>query len=172
MAQTQGVQFIHRHIEQCSHLVDKRAGTPGAASVHPLIHAVVEEDDLCILSPQLNDTGGLRLQLLDHLSGGKHLLHKGQPGALSQPHSGRAGNCGRQRLVTDDFFYLLQQRFGLFPHLGKMPLIGLIQDLLPSAQHHLGGGRADVDPQNQFLCICHVVSFFMCAVGDKAHFLG
>ena len=97
--QTQLIQLVRRYIQQRGHLVDKRAGAAGTGTVHPLVNTAVEKDDLGIFSPQLNDHRGIRLQLLDHLAGGKNLLDKGYAGSLGKAQSGRTGDSRRQRSV-------------------------------------------------------------------------
>ena len=81
-------------LEKRRHLVDERAGTTSAGTVHALLNAVVKVDDLCVLAAQLNSNVGLRDQRLNGALGSDNLLDKFQVKPLCQEHSAGTGDCG------------------------------------------------------------------------------
>ena len=81
-------------LEERRHLVNKRAGTTSARTVHALLNAVVKVDDLCVLAAQLNGYVGLRNQRLNSALGSDDLLDKLQVKPLRQEHSAGTGDCG------------------------------------------------------------------------------
>ena len=87
------VHFICAHLEQGRHLVDKSTRTAGTAAVHPDFGAVGQEQDLRILTAQLNDAVRRRDELFDRHPGGEHLLHEGHAAAVGQTHACRAGDA-------------------------------------------------------------------------------
>ena len=118
------VHLIGAHLQQGGHLVDEGAGTTGAAAVHPNFGAVGQEEDLCILTAQLDDTIRCRNELLDRHAGGEHLLHEGHAAAIGQTHARRAGDAQQgllpmQLLVVD----AAQQLLRLFQNVTIMALI-------------------------------------------------
>ena len=91
------VHLICAHLEQGRHLVDKSTRTAGTAAVHPDFGAVGQEQDLRILTAQLDDAVRRRDELFDCHPGGEHLLHEGHAAAVGQTHACRAGDA-EQRL--------------------------------------------------------------------------
>ena len=155
VAKAQLVHLVGGDVQKGGHLVNKSSGTPGAGAIHPLVYAAVEEDDLGVLAPQFDNGGGIRLQLLHHLSGGEYLLHKGQADALRQSQPRGAGEGGGKGPVPNQHRRPPQKLQRLLAHLGHMALVLLKQDILPQPQHHLDSGTAHVDAEGQRMVFVH-----------------
>ena len=72
--------------------------------------------------------------------------------------AGRAGDRHLQGGGADPIPQAIEDLNGFLAHLGKMPLVALIQQLAILLQHHLGGGGADVDAKAHFLLVFHNIS--------------
>ena len=94
LVQTQGVG-----LKQGRHLVDEGAGAAGADTVHPLLQAAGEIDDLGILTSQLDGHIGLGSHLFQGGGHGHHLLHEGNVQSLAQIDAAGAGDFQPQRHV-------------------------------------------------------------------------
>ena len=92
-------QLLGCHIQQCCHLVDEGACASGTAAVHPFLQSAAEEDDLGILSAQLDDRIGVRLILHHRFVGSKYLLYKVDTGILSKSQSCRTGDGYLKRSI-------------------------------------------------------------------------
>ena len=86
------VHLVGTHLQQGRHLVDESARAAGAAAVHADFGAVGQEQDLCILTAQLDDAVRRRDELFDRHTGGEHLLHERHAAAVGQAHTGGAGD--------------------------------------------------------------------------------
>ncbi len=142
------IQLGRGDFQKGGHLVDKSAGAPGAAAVHPHLHAAGEKEDFRVLAPQLNHHIGVRGQAAGGHACGKNLLHKGHAAALGKAHARRAGDGGQNLRLAELRLQLAQQLGGLFGHMGEVPLVALIQNFALGAQHHaFYGGAANIQPQ-------------------------
>ena len=155
----QGVELLDGHVENGGHLVDKGPGAAGAAAVHAHIRhlqlpgglAGPEENDLGVLSPQLD--GGAHVLIFGAQGDGvgHHLLDIGQPQPVGQLFRPRARH-GQMALGVGEACGQLAQGGGHALHLvGVVPLIvGVDHPVEPGIQGgDLGGGGTDVDPDVQ-----------------------
>ena len=90
----QGVQLGGVDVQQAGGLVDEGAGAARAVAVHADVGhpALVEEDHLAVLAPDVNEGAGLREGLLDERGGGDDLLHEGEAPKLGVAHAHAAGD--------------------------------------------------------------------------------
>ena len=118
------VHLIGTHLEQRRHLVDESARAAGAAAVHPDFGAVGQEQDLCILTAQLDDAVCRRDKLFDRHTGGEHLLHERHAAAVGQAHAGGAGDA-EQRFPAMQLLCVdaAQQLLRLFQNVAVVALI-------------------------------------------------
>ena len=158
--EAQLVQLVGGDVQQHGHLIDKGPGAPGAGAVHALVDAAVEEDDLGVLAPQLDDGGGVRLHAPDHFAGGEDLLDEGHPGALRQSQSGGPGDGGGEGALPHHAGGLDQELQGLLPDLGEVALVFFKTNGPVLDDDDLGGGGADVDAQGQLALFGHILLRF------------
>ena len=140
------VHLVSAHLQQGGHLVDERTGAAGAAAVHADFGAVGQEQDLRVLTAQLDDAVRCGNEPLDRHAGGEHLLHEGHTAAVCQAHARRAGNA-QQRLLAVQLLGVdpAQQLLRLFQDMAVMTFICRIYNRIVFIQHHaLDGGTADV----------------------------
>ena len=118
------VHLIGTHLEQRRHLVDESARAAGAAAVHADFGAVGQEQDLCILTAQLDDAVRRRDELFDRHTGGEHLLHERHAAAVGQAHAGGAGDA-EQRFPAMQLLCVdaAQQLLRLFQNVAVVALI-------------------------------------------------
>ena len=118
------VHLIGTHLEQCRHLVDESTRAAGAAAVHADFGAVGQEQDLCILTAQLDDAVRRRDELFDRHAGGEHLLHERHAAAVGQAHAGGAGDA-EQRFPAMQLLCVdaAQQLLRLFQNVAVVALI-------------------------------------------------
>ena len=118
------VHLIGTHLEQRRHLVDESARAAGAAAVHADFGAVGQEQDLCILTAQLDDAVRRRDELFDRHAGGEHLLHERHAAAVGQAHAGGAGDA-EQRFPAMQLLCVdaAQQLLRLFQNVAVVALI-------------------------------------------------
>ena len=144
--QGQLVQLVAGDVHQCGHLVDKGAGAAGTAAVHPLLQRAAEEDDLGVLTAQLDHRVGARNKGVHSGGGGVHLLDKVHAAGLGDAQARRAGDHHLDLLAQELILDPVQNLTGLFPDLGEVPLVGAEQQFICLVQHHdLDGGGADVN---------------------------
>ena len=149
MLQAGPVHFLHGHIQQHGHLVNERAGTAGTAAVHALVHAALEENNLGVLTAQLNHRAGVRRHAPHHFTGGIDLLDKGNSGRFRHAQAGRARDGRREASAPEQRLHPLHQLQGFGAHLGKVALIGLKKNRLSLQQHGFCRCGADVDSECQ-----------------------
>ena len=149
MLQAGLVHFLHGHVQQHSHLVNKRAGAAGTAAVHALVHAALKENDLGVLPAQFDDRAGVRRHAAHHLTGGIDLLDKGNSCRFRHTQAGRAGDGRRKAPAPEQRLHPLHQLQGFGAHLGKVALIGLKKNRLSLQQHSFCRCGADVDSECQ-----------------------
>ena len=141
------VQLRRRDVQQRGHLVDERARTPGAGAVHAHLEATGEEEDLRILTAQLDDHVGVRRGALHGKLFGIDLLHKGQSGLFGDAHAGRAGDRHGERLIREFFAQLTDQLRRRLGDAREMAAIYGILDRVVLAQNDtFERRRADVKP--------------------------
>ena len=157
------VHFIHGHVQQHSHLVNKSACTAGTGTIHSFIHTALEEDHLGVLAPKLDDHPGIRGKGTHAGSCGIHFLGKENACSLCSTQTCRTGNGHREGLLFQQRRHIMQHVHQRFPDAGKMPLITLENHLLIFHQHQLGGGGANIDPKGSELFLHHhlLLTFFI-----------
>ena len=137
-------------VQQGCHLVDERACTAGAGTVHALLDAVVEVDDLGVLAAQLDSNVGGRDKGLDGTFAGNDLLDKLQVEPLGQQQAARAGNGASHLGRRQHGRSALEQVTGAGTDVGVVALVLGVNDLVVVVEHgELNGGGAHVDAQMQ-----------------------
>ena len=79
-------------LKQRCHLVDERTSATGTGTVHALLDAIVEVDDLGVLATELDGDVGLRNERLDGTLRGDNLLNKLEVKPLGKQHAARTRN--------------------------------------------------------------------------------
>src|SRR5659263_286322 len=96
-------------MQEAGHLVDERARTARARTVHPLLDDGVEERDLRVLATELDDDVGLRLEALDRGRTGDDLLDELHAHQVGDAQSGRPGDGAVEGLVREGLCDLVEQ---------------------------------------------------------------
>ena len=94
------VQLPGIDLQQRRHLVDEGAGSAGADTVHPLLQAAGEVNDLGILASQLNGHIRLGIEGLQGRGHRHHLLDKANVQGLGQGDGTGARDLDRQAAVS------------------------------------------------------------------------
>ena len=137
-------------VQQGCHLVDERACTAGAGTVHALLDAVVKVDDLGVLAAQLDGDIGGRDEGLDGTLAGDDLLDKLQVEPLGQQQAARAGNGAGHLGRRQHGRGTLEQVAGAGADVGVVALVLGVDDLVVVVEHsELDGSGAHVDAQVQ-----------------------
>ena len=137
-------------VQQGCHLVDERARAAGAGTVHALLDAVIEVNDLGVLAAQLDGDVGGRDEGLDGALAGNDLLDKLQVEPLGQQQATRAGNGAGHLGRRQHGRGALEQVAGTGADIGVMALVLGVDDLVIVIEHgELDGGGAHVDAQVQ-----------------------
>ena len=137
-------------MQQSGHLVDEGARAAGAGTVHALLDAVVEVDDLGVLATQLDGDVGGRDEGLDGTLAGDDLLDKLQVEPLGQQQAARTGDGAGHLGSRQHSRSALEQVAGAGADVGVMALVLGVDDLVVVVEHgELNGGRAHVDAQVQ-----------------------
>ena len=137
-------------MQQGRHLVNERTRTAGAGTVHALLDAVIEVDDLGVLAAQLNGNVGGRDEGLDGALAGDDLLDKLQVEPLGQQQTARAGDGAGHLGRRQHGRGALEQVAGAGADIGVMALVLGVDDLVIVIEHgELDGGGAHVDAQVQ-----------------------
>ena len=136
------VHLVGAHLQKGGHLVDEGAGAAGAAAVHAHLGAIGQEEDLGILTAQLNDAVGAGHQTVGRHAGGEHFLYKGHLAAVGQAHAGGAGN-GQVGAAVGQIFggHFFEQGLALLQNMAEMTLVGGKENLTGVVQHHTFNGR-------------------------------
>ncbi len=119
----QPIQTSGIGIQQRSHLVDERSGSAGTGSVHPLLDALIEIDDLGIFSAQLDSNVCLGDKCFNRSLGGDYLLHKIQLEPLRKQQTAATGDGYRHWLFTKSGSCLLKYLGDSRADIGMVPLI-------------------------------------------------
>ena len=174
----QGVELLHRDLEQRGNLVDEGAGAAGAAAVHPHVgHGAgtggrvgLEKDHLGVLAAQLDGAAHLLVAAAQSGGVGRHLLGEGQVQRFGDGLGTRTGQADPEGLAGKMFCQRIQHTQDAVHLVGVMTLVFRVEDFAAvRRQHgHLGGGGTDVDAGGKalgivgLLCIqCHVCTFFL-----------
>ena len=88
------VQARRVRLEQGSHLVDKGSRASRAYSIHALVDAAGEVDDLGVLAAQLDGHIGLGRVVLKRGGHGHHLLDEGNLQMMGERQSAGTGDHG------------------------------------------------------------------------------
>ena len=174
----QALEFLRGDLQQGCRLVDERAGAPGAAAIHPHIRGdeaarrlvIVEENDLGVLTAQLNGCPGPGIEGPDRGGVGHHLLYVMDAHGLRDGFSAGAAYRDAEHPLRKCRGSLLQQLPDSPRLFGMVPLIaGKQHSLCLCVQnHHLGRGGANIDPQAQGPAFfSHIVCLFHGNVREK-----
>ena len=152
-------------VQQGRHLVDERARAAGAGTVHALLDAVIEVDDLGVLAAQLDSHVGCRDEGLDGALAGDNLLDKLQVEPLGQQQAARAGNSAGHLSRRQHSRGALEQVAGAGADVSVVALVLGVDNLVIVVEHgELDGGGAHVDAQVQVAV--GVVGIEDCAFGS------
>ncbi len=142
-------------VQQGCHLIDERARAAGAGTVHTLLDAVIEVDDLGVLAAQLDSDVGGRDEGLDGALTGDDLLDKLQVEPLRQQQAARAGDGAGHLRRRQHGRGALKQVAGASADVGVVALVLGVDDLVIVVEHgELDGGGAHVDAQVQVAGRC------------------
>ena len=149
------IELLHGDAEERGHLVDEGAGAAGTRAVHALLHAAGEEDDLGVLTTELDHGVRLRVAGLDGQERRMDLLHEGDVCRIGKAEAGRARH-GRAELDVRELVADVRELPGDgLLYFRKMPLVRGMQDLpVLVTDNGLDGRRSHVDAQS--VCF-HVV---------------
>ena len=143
LVQTRGIG-----VEKRRHLIDERARATRAGSVHALLDAVVEVDDLRVFAAQFDRNISLGDERLDRRLRSDDLLHELDAEPLGKQQPARTGDRHREvlrRILCSRFLQHLEHRCA---HIGMMTAIHGPQDLVRIVEHrklHRGGANIDAD---------------------------
>ena len=101
------VQASGIDLKQRCHLIDERAGTAGANTVHPFLQTAGEVDDFCILSAQFNCYIRLRVEEFQGRSYCHHFLYETDFHGLCQGDGAGTGDFHPQQALTQLFAGIL-----------------------------------------------------------------
>ena len=87
-------------VEQRGHLIDERAGTARARTVHALLRRGLQIRDLGVLAAKLDDDIRLRVFLIDRLGLGDNLLHERHVEAVGERKTAGTGDGQADRFVA------------------------------------------------------------------------
>ena len=121
------VELLKRNVEKHRHLVDKRARSARAGSVHTNLESAREEKDFCVLAAQLDYNVGAGDKGICRDSCGVNLLHKVDSAILGYAHSRAAthGNVGVLR-TGDSLADRLEDFADFLGNLGVVALVGAV----------------------------------------------
>ena len=126
MRQAELVHRLQIDVEQRCHLIDEGACSPGTGGVHALLHRPLKEQDLSVLSAQLDRGVHFRIMLAHGLRAGEHFLHERQVSFLAHAQRGAAAQCEVKRLIAQHFlqlFDLLERHLADLRHVALIALI-------------------------------------------------
>ena len=137
-------------MQQGCHLVDERARTAGAGTVHALLDAVIEVDDLGVLAAQLDGDVGGRDEGLNGALASDDLLDKLQVEPLGQQQTARASDGAGHLSRRQHSRGALEQVAGAGADVSVVALVLGVDNLVIVVEHgELDGGGAHVDAQVQ-----------------------
>ncbi len=142
------VQAARIRVEERGHLVDEGTRTTGARTVHALLDAVVEVDDLGVLTTELDDHIGLRDEGLDGRLGGDDLLDELEVEPGGEQQTAGAGDGYAHGDVTELLEAFREELAHGGAYVGVMTAIAGVDDLVLLVQdRQLDGGRPYVDSE-------------------------
>ena len=135
------IHLVSAHLQKGRHLVDESTGTAGAGAVHPHFRSAGQKQDLGILTTQLDDDIRTGHQTVGGYTGGKHLLHEGDPHALRHAHAGGAGDSEfRPSAGNIPLRHPAQQFFGFLKNMAEMPFVCTVYNVARVIQNHTFDG--------------------------------
>ena len=140
------VQAARIGVQKRRHLVDERARAARAGTVHALLDAVFEVDDLSVLAAELDGHVGFGDEGFDRGFARDDLLHELDAEPLSQKQSARAGDGDRHALIAEAFGGLGEHLHDRCAHVSVMTAVNRVLDLVVFVQDgKLHRRRADID---------------------------
>ena len=142
------VELLGAELQQRGHLVDKRAGAPGAGAVHAHFHGPGEEKYLRVLAAELDYAVRARREPVRRDACREDLLHEGYAHGVRHAHAGAAGN-GKLR---DTIGYIcransVEKLLALLQYMAVVPLIVAEDQPASLVQHHaFNSCRANIQP--------------------------
>ena len=146
-------------IQKHRHLVDKCARAARTGAVHALVHAVIEENNLCVFSSEFHNNGRIGFFFADDRRRGVNFLNKRYFRGIGKPHTGRARDSDRELTPAQLRLYDAQHFKRLLPHLRKMTLIFVIKHFFTLDKHDFCGRRTYVNAERQNIFFFH--NFFL-----------
>ena len=147
-------------VEQCGHLVNERAGTTCARTVHALFGRGFQVGDFGVLAAELDDDIGLRVFLVDCLGFGDDLLNERHMQIVSKRQTAGTGDRQANRFIAASEVHKLlvdvdQQAGHGGTHVGVVASVigeeGVSQGIGLIKHHGLDGGGTDVQSHTQGL---------------------
>ena len=147
-------------VKQRGHLVDERAGTTCARTVHALFGRGFQVGDFGVLAAELDDDIGLRVFLVDCLGFGDDLLNERHMQIVSKRQTAGTGDRQANRFVAASEVHKLlvdvdQQAGHGGTHVGVVASVigeeGVFQGIGLIKHHGLDGGGTDVQSHTQGL---------------------
>ena len=137
-------------LQKRGHLIDERAGTAGADTVHALVDAAGKVNDLRVLAAELDRNVGLRCVILQ-CSGDRHdfLEERNVQMCGDRETAGSRNDRGEDHVVADQALRVMDQFGERLLNVGKMPPVVGKDDFSVRIQNHdLNGRGSDIDTQS------------------------
>src|SRR5665647_1005505 len=155
-------------MQEAGHLVDERARTARARTVHPLLDDGVEERDLRILTAELDDDVGLRLEALDRGRTGDDLLDELHAHHVGDAQSGRAGDRAVEGLVREGLGDLVEQGPEGAASVGVVASIRAEAQRVFIEHHRFDSGRSHIQTERKQRVLRSERSFCTWVYGNRA----
>src|SRR5665647_1273603 len=155
-------------MQEAGHLVDERARTARARTVHPLLDDWVEERDLRVLAAELDDDVGLRLEALDRGRTGDDLLDELHAHQVGDAQSGRAGDGAVEGLVREGVYDLVEQGPECAASVGVVASVRAEAQRVFIEHHRFDGGRSHIQTERKQRVLRSERSFCTWVYGNRA----
>src|SRR5664280_3832427 len=155
-------------MQEAGHLVDERARAARARTVHPLLYDGVEERDLRILTAELDDDVGLRLEALERGGTGDDLLDELHAHHVGDAEAGRAGDGAVEGLVREGVYDLVEQGPEGAASVGVVASIRAETQRVFIEHHRFDGGRSHIQAERKQRVLRSERSFCTWVYGTRA----
>src|SRR5664279_4842027 len=155
-------------MQEAGHLVDERARTARARTVHPLLDDGVEERDLRILTAELDDHVGRRLEALDRSRTGDDLLDELHAHHVGDAEAGRAGDGAVEGLVREGLGDLVEQGPEGAASVGVVASVRAEAQRVFIEHHRFDGGRSHIQTERKQGVLRSERSFCTWVYGNRA----
>ena len=151
------VELLDRSLEQFGDLVDERAGSAGAAAVHPHIRRLefsrggvgMKKDHLRVLTAEFYRDAGGGMELPDRYAVGDDFLHVGEFYRFSDPATPASGEDRLEARVRYTLSEVADQSNGGFFLPRAVAEVAVVENVLRFIidKGEFDRGRADIDPE-------------------------